>query len=79
MRIYHDISDAKLDMLAAQIAEPFWKKLSASLNIEVSFVKAACAPVPCVVMPAAGCALRAGTSDLERAAVRSNFEGVRVR
>ena len=35
--------------------------------------------VDTVVMPAAGCALRAGPPDLERAAVRSNFEGVRVR
>jgi len=31
-----------------------------------------------VVLPAAGCALRAGQSDLERAAVRSSFERVRV-
>jgi uncharacterized protein DUF7019 len=41
LRIYHYISDAKLDMLAGSIAEPFWKKLSASLNIELPFVKAA--------------------------------------
>jgi uncharacterized protein DUF7019 len=41
VRIYHYISDAKLDMLAGQITEPFWKKLSGSLSIEVPFVKAA--------------------------------------
>ena len=35
--------------------------------------------VDTVVMPAAGCALRAGPPDPERAAVRSNFERVRVR
>ncbi len=32
-----------------------------------------------VVMPAAGCARRAGRPDPAPAAVRSNFEGVRVR
>ena len=35
--------------------------------------------VTSVVVPAAGCALRAGPPDPERAAVRSSFERARVR
>ena len=35
--------------------------------------------VTSVVMPAAGCTLRAGSPDPERAAVHSSFERVRVR